>query len=446
MNKFSKIENKSALIDALIEHLQLLKESEFELARIEKDILLQDLRDAYLLLLSFQPVDEMMEEEICKKRRVKEEYGEEAAVEDHTNEVEKLKEVDEFWKDETEEVAEESEELTMPIKEESEESIEELTMHIEELPEELIEEPAMPVTELLEKSALESEEPLEEFEELIEMIEEMKEEPRIDVQDEIDDLEKILKKEKEAEAAPEKKIRFREPELFPMEDFQPRGLFDPIEEEEEVKEEAKEEVKEEAREIKEEVREEEKVREEVKEAKEEVREVREVIEIRGVREVLEVTEIKEVKSVGEVRSEEDVITKLSAESDISELIDFEEKKEVTHSIPKMAPASESTTTAKKSLNDLLNEQKKESSSLNNRFQNAKVNDLTKSISINDKFLFIRELFSNKGEEFSRAVQTLNGCEDMEKAFEYMEELKKLYLWDSDSPAYLSFCDLVRRKF
>ena len=104
-----------------------------------------------------------------------------------------------------------------------------------------------------------------------------------------------------------------------------------------------------------------------------------------------------------------------------------------------------TTIPKRSLNDLFSE-KREERSLNARFSNEKITDLTKSISINDKFLFIRELFNNKGEEFSRSLQILNSCEDIESTFEKMEEMKKNYYWDSTSSAYLKLCDLIRRKF
>ena len=97
----------------------------------------------------------------------------------------------------------------------------------------------------------------------------------------------------------------------------------------------------------------------------------------------------------------------------------------------------------RSLNDLFNEQKQD---LGDKFQQTKITDLTKAMSINDKFLFIRELFKNKSEEFSRAIQTLNNCENIEEAFDIMEGLKKQYFWDSTSSAYLALCDLVRRKF
>lgn len=99
----------------------------------------------------------------------------------------------------------------------------------------------------------------------------------------------------------------------------------------------------------------------------------------------------------------------------------------------------------RSLNDLFNAQK-EDHSLGAQFQRAKVGDLTKAISINEKFTYIKELFNNKGEEFSAAIQKLNQCNTMEDAFNCLETLKKHYFWDSTSTAYLSLCDLLRRKF
>lgn len=99
----------------------------------------------------------------------------------------------------------------------------------------------------------------------------------------------------------------------------------------------------------------------------------------------------------------------------------------------------------RSLNDLFNAQR-EDHSLGAQFQRAKVVDLTKAISINEKFTYIRELFSNRGEEFSAAIQKLNQCGSMEEAFDCLDVLKKQYFWDSASPAYLSLCDLLRRKF
>ncbi|MBO4646359.1 MAG: hypothetical protein J5642_07585 [Bacteroidales bacterium] len=98
-----------------------------------------------------------------------------------------------------------------------------------------------------------------------------------------------------------------------------------------------------------------------------------------------------------------------------------------------------------SLNDLLN-QKKEDNSLATQFQHARIEDLSKAISLNDKFLYIKELFKNDGEKFSLAIRKLNSCTSMEEAFGEIELLKKYYFWDTTTPAYISLCDLVKRKF
>ena len=100
---------------------------------------------------------------------------------------------------------------------------------------------------------------------------------------------------------------------------------------------------------------------------------------------------------------------------------------------------------KKSLNDLLTE-KKDDNSIGNMFQQYPIPDLTKAIAINEKFSFIKELFHNSGVDFSNAIQKLNECENIDSAFLLMEELKHQYLWDTTSSAYLSLCDLVRRRF
>lgn len=99
----------------------------------------------------------------------------------------------------------------------------------------------------------------------------------------------------------------------------------------------------------------------------------------------------------------------------------------------------------RSLNDILMEQKEDNSIASN-FQRSKIIDLAKSISINDKFLFIKELFRGKGEEFGMAIQKLNSCATLEEAFNEIDIMRKFYFWDTSSQAYLALCDLVRRKF
>ena len=188
--------------------------------------------------------------------------------------------------------------------------------------------------------------------------------------------------------------------------------------------------------------EEESIQEEIviKEEKEDVREENTFEEI--------IVEKEEIPFI-----EEDIIEEsepeISHESDVT-CQEIEMEPEINHASCVTCQEIEeieepATTLPKRSLNDLFTE-KREERSLNAKFQNEKITDLTKSISINDKFLFIRELFNNKGEEFSRSLHILNQCEDIENAFEEMENMKKNYYWDSTSSAYLKLCDLIRRKF
>jgi DNA repair exonuclease SbcCD ATPase subunit len=136
----------------------------------------------------------------------------------------------------------------------------------------------------------------------------------------------------------------------------------------------------------------------------------------------------------EQRRKEEERKKQNAPSDEDDLLQF---------IPK--PQTVKPGTSQRSLNDLFTE-KDGDHSLGAQFQNAKVHDLTKAISINDKFTYIKELFNNKGEEFSAAITSLNQCRNMEEAFNCLEGLKQKYFWDSTSTTYLSLCDLLRRKF
>lgn len=141
-------------------------------------------------------------------------------------------------------------------------------------------------------------------------------------------------------------------------------------------------------------------------------------------------------------------------SDVDDILEFihpttpkqEPSRQVVTSQPLLfVEEKEAPKQDKKSLNDLLTEQK-EDNSLGYRFQQSKIIDLTKAISINDKFLFIRELFKGKGERLSSAIHKLNKCSTIEESFDAMEELKNFYFWDTTASAYLSLCDLVRRKF
>jgi hypothetical protein len=172
----------------------------------------------------------------------------------------------------------------------------------------------------------------------------------------------------------------------------------------------------------------------------------EEVTIKAKEEIVEevIVEIEDKKEEIVVENTHEIPVSTVSESDHNLAFLAQKKAPITLDLP-FEEETKSEKPVKKSLNDLLTE-KKEDNSLGSKLQQSKIEDLSKAISINDKFLFIRELFNNKGEEFSASIQKLNECNNLEDAFALMEKLKKYYFWDTTSSAYLSLCDLIRRKY
>jgi len=81
-----------------------------------------------------------------------------------------------------------------------------------------------------------------------------------------------------------------------------------------------------------------------------------------------------------------------------------------------------------------------------KLQENKVTDFRTSIGINEKFLFINELFDGNMRIYDEALQKLNASTTMAQADLLMLDLKIVYNWDSESPTVKKFVELVRRKF
>ncbi len=73
-------------------------------------------------------------------------------------------------------------------------------------------------------------------------------------------------------------------------------------------------------------------------------------------------------------------------------------------------------------------------------------DLRASIGINEKFLFINELFDGDMRIYDEAIQKLNTSTTVAQADLLLLDLKIVYNWDSESPTVKKFVELVRRKF
>ena len=96
------------------------------------------------------------------------------------------------------------------------------------------------------------------------------------------------------------------------------------------------------------------------------------------------------------------------------------------------------------LSDML--EQSEDKSLAARLQRKPVSDLITAIGINDKFLFLNELFGGSMEKYNKSIRSLNSFSTLLGAKTYMSELQIEFQWNCTSDAYKKLNDLVERRF
>jgi len=102
-----------------------------------------------------------------------------------------------------------------------------------------------------------------------------------------------------------------------------------------------------------------------------------------------------------------------------------------------------------------NEKIEESSTLNDQLQSSgseiigekiysnSITDIRSAIGINDRFLFIRELFNNDNDKYNSTIEFINNAAD----FGIVEEQFKLNQnWDFENPTVVQFLEITKRKF
>jgi len=97
-----------------------------------------------------------------------------------------------------------------------------------------------------------------------------------------------------------------------------------------------------------------------------------------------------------------------------------------------------------SLNDKLREGKTE---LIEVLKETPVKDLRKAIGINDRFLFINDLFRGDEAMYERSIKTINSFSIFPEAEYWINrELKVKLGWNADDPAVVHFDQLIKRRF
>lgn len=75
-----------------------------------------------------------------------------------------------------------------------------------------------------------------------------------------------------------------------------------------------------------------------------------------------------------------------------------------------------------------------------------IEEIRTAIGINDKFLFINELFSGSLENYNKMLDELNDFKSFNGASTYLIELKVVNQWDGNSAAWRKLVGLIERKF
>jgi hypothetical protein len=86
---------------------------------------------------------------------------------------------------------------------------------------------------------------------------------------------------------------------------------------------------------------------------------------------------------------------------------------------------------------------KKDEAITSAMQNRPIADIAAAIGINDKFYYIRELFSGDATAYNDTVRRLNSASSLGEAMKILDESTVM---GSDPAAQSSFVDVVRRKF
>ncbi|HAH23494.1 MAG TPA: hypothetical protein DCL77_07020 [Prolixibacteraceae bacterium] len=92
----------------------------------------------------------------------------------------------------------------------------------------------------------------------------------------------------------------------------------------------------------------------------------------------------------------------------------------------------------RSLNDTLGEKKP----IESKLTNGRISNLKAAIGLNDRFLFIREIFDNNAEKYNKVIDHLDTLQQISEAVEYL----KANLSMQKNEASMKFVDLLKRRF
>ncbi|MDP2422969.1 MAG: hypothetical protein U1C46_10130 [Bacteroidales bacterium] len=100
---------------------------------------------------------------------------------------------------------------------------------------------------------------------------------------------------------------------------------------------------------------------------------------------------------------------------------------------------------RKTINEKLNETNGDSS-LGKMMQFSQISDLKTTIGINDKFLFINELFKGDLAGYNNAINRLNACSNRNEAINLIEQMGHQFKWNLQSTSIMRLNHFIKRRF
>lgn len=77
---------------------------------------------------------------------------------------------------------------------------------------------------------------------------------------------------------------------------------------------------------------------------------------------------------------------------------------------------------------------------------TRINDLRSAIGINQKFLFMNDLFEGENTSFNDAITRLNSCNNGDEAHQILNEYAQKYHWNHDGERVHQFTELIVRRY
>lgn len=138
-----------------------------------------------------------------------------------------------------------------------------------------------------------------------------------------------------------------------------------------------------------------------------------------------------------ITHENNASTQIPIQQEMPQMPSFQPAKNVARSTAEMFPPS-------KTVADVY--QKTPDNSLAARMQTHRINDIKSAIGVNEKIMFLRDLFDNDISKYNEGIDYLNKTVNYYEALQYIDQLKHGKLNDENKASFAKLLEFTKRKF